>query len=359
MCFALSAAVHAATYRGHIGKQAVVVELFEQGSELPREGRYAYITHGQILLLESGGEPGLLTEYRGRSSSDDEAISGYWQLQRKGNGWQGRWLKQPGEQGLPITLQPASLPNETLALLQLLDGENVSSDFDLLLAASPARKLQPGKVQRTAATAVVPQRWQRGQLRVEGFLLAKPEQPGDARINALLQLQLQQAIGEAEQCEAYAPRGLSGYEQHVALNYASQRYLTVAASRDYFCGGAHPGSESTGKVYDRQSGRPINLETEVYEIDGSRQIAFRKVVASHLASLGCLVETGCNTDFLHALENDSIPWMSLNGIDHNGVIVGLRYPHASRAGDENLTLPYASMQPFLRPDSRHDFVKQH
>ncbi|WP_255989381.1 hypothetical protein [Chitinolyticbacter albus] len=359
LCFALSAVVHAATYRGHIGKQAVVVELFEQGSELPREGRYAYLAHGQILLLESGGEPGLLTEYRGRSSSDDEAISGYWQLQRDDNGWQGRWLKQPGERGLPITLQPASLPNETLALLHLLDGENVRSGFDLLLAASPARKLRSGEVRRMAGTAVLPQHWQRGQLRVEGFLLAKPEQTGDARINALLQLQLQDAIGEAEQCEVGAPRGLSDYVQVDTPSYASTHYLSVATLRDYFCGGAYPSAGSTARVYDRRSGQLVGLATEVYQVDDAKQTAFRKLVAHHLKSLVSAEEAECYADFLRNPNQADAPWLYLNGIEANGVIVSLGYPQVAKVCEISVTLPYASMQPFLRPESRHDFVKQH
>ncbi|WP_148715284.1 hypothetical protein [Chitinolyticbacter meiyuanensis] len=357
--FALSTAVQAATYRGLIGKQAVVVELFEQDNGQPREGQYAYLAHGQVLLLKSGGESVLLTEYRGPASSEEAAISGYWQLQRQGNGWQGRWMKQPGEQGLPITLEPARLPKNIKALLRRQDGGQIHSDFDLLLATSPARKLHTSKMQRKAGTIVAPQHWQRGKLRIEGFVLAKPEQPGDARINDLLRLQLQQAIGDAEQCEAGAPSGLSDYAQHDTLRYASLRYLSVTTLQDYFCGGAYPNSGSTAQVYDRRSGRSVDLGTEVYQIDGAKQAEFRKLVASHLAATEHSAETGYGTSPLGELENESMPWLSLNGIDADGVVVGLRYPHVAQAGDMDITIPYASMQPFLRPESRHDFLKQH
>jgi hypothetical protein len=128
----------------------------------------------------------------------------------------------------------------------------------------------------------------------------------------------------------------------------ARRWLSVAHHWDGFCGGAHPDSSNSHRLFDRASGAEVDLNDWLNETavrrEGPRgsdeeiktlQPAFREAILS-----GWHPEADCE-DVIRTAEFWNI------GLRRDGFVLEPSLPHVAQACGETFTLPFDRLRPFL------------
>lgn len=185
--------------------------------------------------------------------------------------------------------------------------------------------------------------------------------PGDAAINAALRLDPSRPDGDADYLgcmkQALASGGRDGdFQMSYAPALVTPEYLSVAATTGGFCGGAHPDESQWHLVFDRASGKRIDLAgwftargvvPERGERDSSiRQItpALKALALNHF-SFG----RGEDADCREAVEQEDYWEIALN---RRGIAFTPSLPHVVQACEDAALVPFAQLAPFLSPEGR-------
>lgn len=131
----------------------------------------------------------------------------------------------------------------------------------------------------------------------------------------------------------------------------SRRWLSVAEHHDGFCGGAHPDAGNSYQIWDRTTGREINLhdwftaravkrETVGGEVLRSLEPAFRTFIMAGARYRGDQAE--CRD-----VVRDSEFWNI--GLTRTGFVFSPDLPHVVQACGDELTVTFARIRPWLTP----------
>jgi hypothetical protein len=113
-------------------------------------------------------------------------------------------------------------------------------------------------------------------------LIVQPRNPAGQRVNATL-TQLNRRVAQAvKQCDADAlawskqmgetTKGndtTSAWSRKVQVTMAGPQFLSLVASDEAFCGGAHPNSDQMALVFDMSTGAPVNWTALVAKSTGA------------------------------------------------------------------------------------------
>ena len=179
--------------------------------------------------------------------------------------------------------------------------------------------------------------------------------PGDAAINAALRLDPDKVEGEVDYVGCFqgsigslGSDGELGFT--IAPRFSTPGFLTVAVSSGSFCGGAHPNFAYWWRVYDRASGKPVDLAAwfkptamppqERYP--GSDELQ----VAAPLIKLAMRQMKGMAAECADAVRTSDYWYL---GLDRAGLIMTPSLPHVVMACSDDAVVPYAALEPYLTP----------
>ena len=95
--------------------------------------------------------------------------------------------------------------------------------------------------------------------------IAATEDPALQRINRLWQMPTPRVVAAAKDCRSEAVQEPDGprdgeWQRTVTVAMSGPGYLTLVASDNCYCGGAHPDGGSFALAYDLRTGSPLNWE---------------------------------------------------------------------------------------------------
>ncbi|MGN6357694.1 MAG: hypothetical protein ACTHLU_09475 [Novosphingobium sp.] len=188
-----------------------------------------------------------------------------------------------------------------------------------------------------------------------------PTRPGDAAINAALRLDPTKPEGEADYLGcmkmALASGGRDGdFQFSYAPDLVTPAYLSVAASSGGFCGGAHPDESLWHRVFDRASGRQVDLAgwltpRGVAPGDGERNSSIRLITPAlrALALKHFPFGRGEDADCREAVSDEDYWEIALT---RRGLAFTPSLPHVVQACEDAAVVPFADLAPFLSPAGR-------
>lgn len=328
-------------WQGTIGALPVRACLQER-SETHRNGSYYYLSRLAPIPLSHEND----------GSWAEENDSGRWAVTAAGSRLTGTW--RGGGRSLPIALtRVAVAPN---------DEDPCGS------AAYITPRLRPSKVVAK-------------QARKDGFTYTElvydvgpsfpevgissfsypPTRPGDRAINAALRLDPAKPEGDADYvgCMKMALAG-GGRDGDFQLTYApdlvTPEYLSVAVNAGGFCGGAHPDESLWHVLFDRVSGRKIDLSgwlTAGAVVPGGDEpgTSIRRITPALrvLALKHFPFGRGEDADCREAIAGEDYWELALT---RKGIAFTPSLPHVIQACEDAAEVPFAELAPFLSPAGR-------
>jgi hypothetical protein len=343
----LAAPAHAApawhgVWQGTIGTLPVRACVQER-SETYRNGSYYYLSRLQPIALSHEDD----------GSWSEENDSGRWTVAAGAAGrLTGTW--RGGGKSLPI-----ALTRVTMAA-----GEEDPCGSSAYIAP----RLRPAKVVSKAARkdgfAYTELTYDVGPSFPEveiGSFSYPPTRPGDAAINAALRLDPAKPEGEADYAGcmkmALASLGRDGdFQFAYAPELVTSEYLSVAANSGGFCGGAHPDESQWHVLFDRASGRKIELASwlsarAVAPGDGEAGTSIRRITPAlrALALKHFPFGRGEDADCREAISGEDYWELALG---RKGIAFTPSLPHVIQACEDAAEVPFAELAPFLSPAGR-------
>jgi hypothetical protein len=327
----LSAAVgHAETEKGStfVGKLGAVdvVACLDLAS---MTGRYYYLKYGKTMMLEAHEtKTGVLIEYEASRSPGDLAAE--WRVRQDGGKLVGTWT-QKGKKPLTIDLR------------QTAGG---CADFESRRMDVPDRK----SVASEAPSAQVA--FSRHGLADVTRLLLVGGAPQSVlgRINEVLDKHFRDRVAESFDCAEYTETvDVEIYREMLLADYES----------GYFCGGVHPNEGYSVRAFDLRDGKEID--------EGSTWVAMPKGGAFRLSEakdgLGALLSRAYMAVMSQAYGEDvdvkeCLDALAPAGYWPTGQGLTFRLWSDARSAVEcrqDVTLPYATVRPFVRPEHRQAF----
>ena len=327
-------------WQGSIG--ALPVRVCLQSGSGWEVGAYYYPSQNKLIRLEHGSA-GSWTEHAGVPDKS----GGRWQIEQSDAGLRGTW--QGGGKTLPIVLAPVAL------------GPDDQSACGSLAFLAP--RLRPVTERRTAATInrvavtrieyhVAP--WFKDSVSLSSFAIT-PRMPGDAAINEQLRLAPDSPGSEADYQECVAANiamvGADGSFELLNEPYVLRpKFLTVSQQASYFCGGAHPDSESSWRTFDRTTGKLLNpaqwfgkAGSDDSDADGAAALlmptpALRRAIVRRMTF-----------DFSECRETVATANYWYTGLTSTGIVFAPSLPHVAMACSDDVVVPFASLRPYLTP----------
>lgn len=344
--FLVPASVQAApawhgVWQGTIGTLPVRACLQER-SEIYRNGSYYYLSRLAPIPLSHEDD----------GSWAEENDSGRWTVTAAGSRLTGTW--RGGGKSLPIALNRVAVaPN---------DEDPCGSAAFIAPRLRPAKVVaKPARHQGFVYTQLL---YEVGpafpEVEIASFSYP-PTRPGDAAINAALRLDPARPESEADYAGcmkmALASHGRDGdFQFAFTPELVTSEYLSVAASSGGFCGGAHPDESQWHVLFDRVSGRKIDLAgwltargvvPDGGEVGTSiRRItpALRAVALKHFP-----FGRGEDADCREAVASEDYWELALG---RKGIAFTPSLPHVVQACEEAAEVLFAELAPFLGPAGR-------
>ncbi|MFM5931366.1 MAG: hypothetical protein ACKOPQ_10690 [Novosphingobium sp.] len=236
-------------WKGTIGTLPVQACFRRIGDSFER-GAYFYLSSKRLIGLES--DKGTWVENAAKSGGE----SGRWSIAIAADDTlRGDW--KGGGKTLPVVLRRIGTADD--------QDESCASRTFIAPRLTPSKVIaDPAKVPGLAYSSLryeVPASFSEVSLR--GFTYT-PSQPGDPKIIAALKLQpdISGGRGDYGSCMqgAIGMLGNDGdYSREVDPEWATPAFLSVYDSEGGFCGGAHPSYGYTRELWDRQSGKRVDL----------------------------------------------------------------------------------------------------
>lgn len=188
-----------------------------------------------------------------------------------------------------------------------------------------------------------------------------PTQPGDAAINAALRLDPAKHGGDADYLDcmkmALASGGRDGdFQMSYTPALVTPEYLSVAASTGGFCGGAHPDESQWHLVFDRTSGKAVDIARwltarAVVPNDGERSTSIRQITPAlkALALKHFPFGRGEDADCREAVSGEDYWEIAPT---RRGLALTPSLPHVVQACEDAAVVPFAELASFLSPEGR-------
>lgn len=289
-------ATEAVTYKGTLGKIAIIAELAEPGDDGAFVGRYAYVKKGGDIPLHGKvankgefaiDEEAPCTEALCKSADgqtlEQAPIGANWTLKSKDQGehLSGEW--KDIKSGKTLALKLERVGSRELGDTTGLDGLDpyyaLSEDNNGLPAADAlpydflkmTSALKPGKEQTLGDADFRLDQDSRTGIAYP-VLVTFPEGDID-KANDYLSRQRLRASLDSFSCMAKAYLGFgwfgsegegeSGYSDglNVTVDLLTPRLIGITESASYWCGGAHPNNFANYRLGDLQTGEPVVAET--------------------------------------------------------------------------------------------------
>ena len=280
-------AAQAFTFRGTLGKSAIIVEVSEPDANGKIVGRYAYeakgldiplhgkqLKEGQYQLREE--EP--CTDKNCKNAAGDvlelAPLSFEWTLTGDDENLNGTWSDKKTGKSLPIVLQGVgsrTLPESDTVELSVLDPmtfdfstappTNDTMPYDVLKLERP---LKEGEVQEISGVKYrmdLDLRINLSYPTIVDFGKANP-QP----VNGFLKQQRLETSLQTFSCLASAYLGVGWFGQQavaetkVDVEFASSRLFGFVENQNFDCGGAHPNFSTIHKLVDVKTGERVVAE---------------------------------------------------------------------------------------------------
>lgn len=333
-------------YEGTIGRYPVTA-CFQSWGHGGSTGAYYYHSQLKPIRLTGSDDPAIWIETREGERWDEQSGPRLSLTARDAASVRGTW--RDGARKLPIAMKRT-------------DSGAADGDLACSSAAFLARRSVPATFDRDEAEvggfAFTKLFYQPpphfADVTVEGFTFA-PVYAGDGDIARALEAALPRGTVDDEflQCfgGALGSMGADGFwEQRVMPSYVDQAFIAVESSLGTFCGGAHPNFGSNQRVFDRESGREIDLATWLGESAWGETEYDSKPLAPTLRQLAMQRWTeGSDPECREAASEQSY-WMF--GISAEGFTLTPDFPHVLTACEETATVPWAEIEPFLSAEGK-------
>lgn len=328
-------------WRGTVGTLPVMACLNNNGGEFSR-GSYYYLSRMQPIALNHEKD-GSWSE----NGTGGDKVTGNWTLTpRAGGGLAGEW--RSGARVLPVTLARVDAGN--------MDDGPCGSEAYLAPRISPVRQVTKpvtkGGFSYSEITYNVGPHFEGVTISSFSF---PATQPGDRAINAALRLDPAKPAdpGNFTGCMQGA-LGSSGTDGDFAFSYApgtvTRNFLSVVVDEGGDCGGAHPDEGQWQIVFDRQTGRKVDMVS---------WFTSAAVVPPAKGDIGVELEIGTALRRLllrHYRFEDaecrepvaSEGYWSI-GIGRGGLAFRPSLPHVAEACEADAVVPFAALTPFLSP----------
>ncbi len=313
--------VQAGVYSGTLGPSTVTLELSPRNANA---NRYFYAGHAQDLRLTPfhSGNTLILQEEVRLDYGTESTVSGCLTLERDGTALRGSW-KAPGtSRVLKVQLQAVNVAKVPLNL-------PASPGLVRLRRSDPLAFLKLNRAWTVAAdgrSTTEPQ-----------SRLSYPRVPGaTAALKLVLQDRLLEHAAAALDCNSGLPQkasGDDGYTLNASVTLLTSRLLSLREDVGYFCGGAHPDSNTTGLILDRATGRRIPLQTLWPSLTPAR------LKALYLASPGAEPDSECD-DILHGMDPSFAIHLTPAGVN----LTPDSLPHVISACAETVVVPYGQLR---------------
>ena len=335
-------------WQGSIG--ALPVRACLQSGSGWEVGAYYYLSQNKVIRLEHGSA-GSWTEHAGVPDKP----GGRWQIDNGGAGLRGTW--QGGGKTLPIVLTQVALGP---------DDQGTCGSFAFL-----APRLRPVTERRTAATInrvaitridyhVAP--WFKDSVSLSSFAIA-PRMPGDAAINRQLGLAPDTPGSDADYQECVsaniAVQGADGSFELLNEPYVLRpKFLTVSQQASYFCGGAHPDSESSWRTFDRATGKlldPARWFGKAGSDDGAVDGAAALLMPT--PALRRAIVRRMTFGFSECRETVAAANYWYTGLAGTGIVFAPSLPHVAMACSDDVVVPFAALRPYLNPAGKAELTR--
>jgi len=141
-------------------------------------------------------------------------------------------------------------------------------------------------------------------------------------------------------------------EESLTPTMISRRWMSVAAHWDGFCGGAHPDSSNTYRLFDLASGEEIEIldwfNDSAVERHGTR--GGEDAYATLRPPFRDAILAGWRPEDAECEETIRSEEFWNIGLNRNSLTFSPSLPHVVQACGENLEIPFARLQPFLTPE---------
>ncbi|WP_088309485.1 hypothetical protein [Novosphingobium sp. B 225] len=329
-------------WKGTIGTLPVRVCLMDVNASSPR-GSYYYLSQMKPIALEKpDGNKGWLEQTGAKAR---------WSITLAGaNKVTGSWTT--GDRTLPVSLTRVAMGDDGE-----LDGACWSDAFmapriiPTRLVASPVKA---GKLAYSKLKLEVGKWFE--EVDIATFQIPV-QRPGDKAINLALRALIDPKQGRADYASCLQGNlGLSGTDGEMSLaaepSFVSAEWIDVQIDEGNYCGGAHPNYSSSHMVYDRASGKEVQLaqwlapkgmsakwDAGAKYWDTRLLEPLRKLV---LAAMPPIEEADCQSAVAEAESWDL-------ALTPKGITFTPFLPHAMLACADDAELTFAQLAPYLSP----------
>jgi hypothetical protein len=306
-------------WRGTLGKQAIVACL-DRGS-----GDYYYESRRWSIPLWSQEGEAVFQE-----GSDYNAPTGSWRIGRvEGDSLEAEWRAPDGKRSFPIRLKRIAGPAKEDELCS--EGLAYNAPRISKVARGPAKTTTEQGLRVTRESAL--------NLDVERLQLQLPG-PAGARIDASLDAEYRQRLGQAYSCMVRGEKG--DFNAWIAVEVASPRWIVVDSRVDEFCGGAHPEQFGETLTFDRRDGR---------RVDTSGWLRLEKNFEPSAALRALLIRKAAPAEECADVWKE--PMFSLEAYPTaDGVAIDVDFPHVVQACGDTVRLSLKQASPYLTDAAR-------
>ena len=330
-------------WQGTIGTLPVRACL-QQRSEDYSNGSYYYLSRMKPIALSHEDDGSWAEEADGGAATGKWAVAGV-----TGGRLTGTW--RSGSKALPIALTRVAVP--------------AGEEDPCGAAAFIAPRLKPVQVRSKPARkdgfAYIELTYDVGSnfsdIVISSFSFP-PTRPGDAAINAALRLDPAKPGSDADYAECMRMSLASlGRDGDFTFSYTpalvTSEFLSVEANSGGFCGGAHPDESTTHVIFDRATGRRIDLTRwftprGVLPDEGEEGASIHRLTPA----LRALVlrhypfGKGEDADCKEAVSGEDYWDIAL---DRRGIAFAPSLPHVAQACEDSAVVPFAELAAFLSP----------
>ncbi|MCL4674246.1 MAG: hypothetical protein KJZ64_15210 [Sphingomonadaceae bacterium] len=333
-------------YEGKVGRYPVTA-CFQSWGHGSNTGVYYYHSQLRPIRLTGSDDPAIWIESREGERWDDQSGPRWSLTAMDGTNMRGMW--RDGARRLPIAMTRAK-------------GSVAEGDLPCSSASFLARRSVPVTFDRAEAEIdgfaftrlfyLPPRHFD--DVAIEGFTYT-PVHGGDGDIVRELEALLPRGTVDDDflQCigGALGSLGADGFwEQTVTPAYVDQAFMAVTVSLGSFCGGAHPNFGSNQKVFDRESGREVDLATWLGE-SALADVEFEwRPLAPALRELAIHHWPAGSEGECREAASEQPYWQF--GISAQGFTLTPDFPHALTACEETATVPWAEIEPFLSDEGK-------
>ncbi|GGO29252.1 hypothetical protein GCM10008949_22710 [Deinococcus humi] len=319
--------VRSGVYSGVLGTKSVTLGL---DASDPAANRYFYAGRKRDLRLTAfhSGDTLILQEEVRKSLGSAPVVTGCFTLTSLEGELRGSWKVPGAASTLRVSLEPLNVAALPLKLLP-------SPGLIRLRKKDPLAFVRLNRVWSVAAD---------GQSVREPLSgLSYPRLPNaSSGLQAAMQDRLLSHAVNALECASNLPENGDGEGYHLsaAVTLLTSRLLSLREDIDYYCGGAHPDSATSGLILDRASGRPVPLSALWPSLTPTR------LKALYLATSASDPASECD-DTLREMDSSFAVSLSGGGL----TLTPTALPHVVSACAESVVVPYGQLRRGANPAS--------